>query len=332
MSIVEQARAFATQAHRDQRRKGTDTPYVVHPEAVAALVAEHGGDAEVVAAAWLHDVIEDSGVSEVELRSRFGNRVASLVVAVTEHDRTLRWEQRKADVLARATSAVPEVALLKACDALANARDVLTDLTSDGQAAFERFSRGRTLQLWWYCSLASTLAPRLAASPALVEELRTTVDAICFAALRRPRESELDRVLDLTDRLFDPPATPPPDYDRDAARERARWWLADDARTLIVVDSDGGPELLGYIAAVVDIESIRFGRRAWVEDLVVETTVRSHGHGAALMGAARHWARLRACSHLELDTGHQRDAAQRFYAREGGYSGSLVYAWPLRPV
>ena len=144
--------------------------------------------------------------------------------------------------------------------------------------------------------------------------------------VRSGLEDDLDDVIALVEHLFTPPGGRPAGYEAAAARERARWWLASDDRALLLAHAADGVAA-GYCAVAVDIESIRFGRRAWVEDLVVRADARSEGHGAALLTAARAFARERGCTHLELDTANTRTEAQRFYDREGGTQGSLVYGW-----
>ena len=119
----------------------------------------------------------------------------------------------------------------------------------------------------------------------------------------------------------------PPDWDPEAAR--ARWLAAvEDEWALALIAADGG-RITGLCTGYVDIESVRFGRRCWVEDLAVDPGRRSEGVGAALLGAAREWARGRGCTHLELDSGEARTDAHRFYEREGGGWRSLSYSWWL---
>ena len=144
--------------------------------------------------------------------------------------------------------------------------------------------------------------------------------------VRPALEDDLDDVLALVEHLFTPPGSRPGSYEEAAARERARWWLASDDRRIFLAHAADG-SAAGYCAVAVDIESIRFGRRAWVEDLVVRAGARSEGHGSALLTAAIEFARTRGCTHLELDTAAARTDAQRFYAREGGAQTSLVYGW-----
>ncbi len=87
--MIAHAATFAAEAHAAvaQVRKYTGEPYIVHPEAVAALVAEAGGDDAMVAAAWLHDVVEDTEVSLATLRDLFGDDVADLVFWLTDVSR-----------------------------------------------------------------------------------------------------------------------------------------------------------------------------------------------------------------------------------------------------
>lgn len=89
MNITERAELFATAAHgaTGQTRKYTDEPYVVHLREVAQLVAEHGGDDAMIAAAWLHDVVEDTAITLDQITAHFGDDVASLVFALTDVSR-----------------------------------------------------------------------------------------------------------------------------------------------------------------------------------------------------------------------------------------------------
>jgi (p)ppGpp synthase/HD superfamily hydrolase len=89
MDIVERARVFATAAHAavGQLRKYTNEPYIVHPKQVAQFVETAGGTPEMIAAAWLHDVVEDTGVTNEDITREFGNKVGELVGWVTDISR-----------------------------------------------------------------------------------------------------------------------------------------------------------------------------------------------------------------------------------------------------
>lgn len=119
--LVERAREYAEAAHRGQVRRYTAEPYVMHPARVAAAVGQQTGDPAVVAAAWLHDVIEDTGATAEELQALFGARVAGLVVELTnvftpeaypQHNRA----RRKALERARLAQASEAARLIKRAD------------------------------------------------------------------------------------------------------------------------------------------------------------------------------------------------------------------------
>lgn len=147
--------------------------------------------------------------------------------------------------------------------------------------------------------------------------------------VREARPDETDAVLALYGWLFEPPGMRPPRWDP----ERARVALAAAIETAdaAVLVAEGGDGLVGLCTAYIDLESVRYGRRCWVEDLAVAPDRRSEGIGAALLGAARAWARGRGATHLELDTGDARVDAQRFYERESPAWRSIGYAWTLEP-
>jgi GNAT superfamily N-acetyltransferase len=127
--------------------------------------------------------------------------------------------------------------------------------------------------------------------------------------------------------LFAPPGAPPPSWDPDRAAARLRRAIAsDDAVVLIAREGD---DIVGLCVTYLDIESVRFGRRAWVEDLAVQPDRRSLGIGKRLLDAAKEWARTRGATHLELDSGEARAAAHRFYEREQPSWRSVCFGWEL---
>jgi GNAT superfamily N-acetyltransferase len=146
--------------------------------------------------------------------------------------------------------------------------------------------------------------------------------------VREARAGEEDAVLALYEWLFEPPGARPPGWDPARARATLADAVASPDAAVLVADEDGA--LAGLCTAYLDLDSVRFGRRCWVEDLAVDPSRRSRGIGAALLAAARDWARERGATHLELDTGENRADAQRFYEREGPAWRSVSYAWVLR--
>ena len=91
----------------------------------------------------------------------------------------------------------------------------------------------------------------------------------------------------------------------------------------------GAWEVEPLISAYLDLNSVRYGLRCWVEDLAVDPSRRSAGVGKALLDEAKQWARERGATHLELDTGLARHDAQRFYEREEPTTKGYSYSWAL---
>lgn len=178
-----QALTLAARAHEGQLRKGTLIPYIVHPVAVAGLVAQHGGDEDLQIAALLHDVLEDGGLQyEAEIRT-FGARVLHVVRACTdgvpdEKGGKADWKERKLAYLDHLRDADDDVLLVSGCDKLHNARSILDDLVAIGSGVFERFGAGQDGTLWYYRALADVfearralVAERLARTVADIERL-----------------------------------------------------------------------------------------------------------------------------------------------------------------
>ena len=147
------------------------------------------------------------------------------------------------------------------------------------------------------------------------------------ATVRPARSDEIAEVVAGYQWLFDPPGSKPGDWDPDIAAERLAGVIAAEHSTAFVAESDG--RVVGLCTVYRDIESVRFGPRAWVEDLAVDPSVRSQGFGKALLDAARDWAHEHGASHLELDSGLPRTDAHRFYDREGAVSRSYSFSFPL---
>jgi GTP pyrophosphokinase len=176
----EEALAFAARLHREQKRKGSDIPYVAHLLAVASFAIEHGADEDEAIAALLHDAVEDQGGSVIraEIERRFGPGVAGIVDECSDTDQEPKppWRERKDAYLAHLASASRSALLVTACDKLHNVRSILADYDRLGEELWKRFNGGREGTLWYYRSVVDALAGRLD-SP-VVDELRETVEAI----------------------------------------------------------------------------------------------------------------------------------------------------------
>jgi (p)ppGpp synthase/HD superfamily hydrolase len=158
------ALAFAVDRHGrvEQARKGTAFPYVVHVIRVAEILERLPVGEDVVVAGFLHDTVEDAGVTYDELRVEFGGRVATLVEKVSEPDKTLDWRTRKQHTIHRIEREDdPEALMLKAADMLDNVRSIRETLRAEGEErTWARFRRGRADQHWYYRSLAEAFIAR----------------------------------------------------------------------------------------------------------------------------------------------------------------------------
>ena len=173
----EEALPYAARLHRDQTRKGTDTPYVTHLLAVAAIVGENGGTEDETVAALLHDAPEDRGGRErpEDIRERFGDVVERIVDGCTDTYENPKpaWRPRKEAYVAHVAQAPASVQLVSAADKLHNARSILADLRALGDELWDRFTGGKDGTLWYYRALVEAYAKN-GANP-VVEELDRVV-------------------------------------------------------------------------------------------------------------------------------------------------------------
>lgn len=127
MSLEDRARSFAEWAHRNQKRKYTGDPYVRHPESVAALVRGVPHTEEMLAAAWLHDTVEDTEATMRDIERLFGPAVAALVEQLTDVSRPLDGNRkvRKAKDREHTRGSSPEAKTVKLADLIDNSRSIV---------------------------------------------------------------------------------------------------------------------------------------------------------------------------------------------------------------
>lgn len=147
-------------------------------------------------------------------------------------------------------------------------------------------------------------------------------------AIRPATEDDVPALIAAYEWLFAPPGGPPPVWEPGEAAARLRRLLGEPGSFAAFVAADGA-RVAGFVTVYLDILSVRYGQRAWVEDLAVDPGHRSAGHGKALLDAAKDWAREHGASHLELDSGMGRADAHRFYEREGNDWDARSFAWVL---
>jgi (p)ppGpp synthase/HD superfamily hydrolase len=126
-SLVNKAREFAKEAHKDQKRKYTGEPYFVHCEEVAKIVESVGGTPEMIAAAYLHDVVEDTPVTFRQIQLEFGHKVYCLVACLTDVSKPSDGNRKKRKELDRAHTAraYPDAKTIKLADLISNTRSIV---------------------------------------------------------------------------------------------------------------------------------------------------------------------------------------------------------------
>ena len=175
MELVSEAIAFAVKAHDGMRRKKSEAPYILHPMEAATIVGTMSDDQNLIAAAVLHDVVEDAGVTIEEVEAKFGKRVRELVESETEDKRADlppadTWRIRKEETLAILQS-TEDIAVLMVWlgDKLANMRSIYRDWKVEGDAMWQRFNQKDAKEQAWYYSSIVKLTRRLSYTSAWLE-------------------------------------------------------------------------------------------------------------------------------------------------------------------
>lgn len=167
----------AAVAHRNQKRKGGDIPYVVHPYAVMTFASTVTEDEDVLLACLFHDILEDvpEEYPREQMIREFGKRVVSIVEGVTKDDSIKDWRMRNEAYLHHLEHEATDESLLVSCaDKLHNLMTVLEDYETFGDTLWDRFNAGKDDQKWWYRSVLSVVERRMP-DLALAEQLRERV-------------------------------------------------------------------------------------------------------------------------------------------------------------
>ena len=155
--LIHEAIEFAAVKHRNQVRKGTDTPYIVHPMEVMYILAGNGCDETVIAAGLLHDTVEDAGATLKEIEEKFGKKVADIVAAESE-DKSKSWQERKQTTIDRLPDESFEAQLVCCADKLANVRSMFYDYQKIGEKLWERFNAPKEKIAWYYNGIVDALS------------------------------------------------------------------------------------------------------------------------------------------------------------------------------
>jgi myo-inositol-1(or 4)-monophosphatase len=165
MNLLEEAICFAVRAHAGTLRKDGETPYILHPMEAAAICGTLTADEAVLAAAVLHDTVEDTDVTPSEIRARFGERVAALVASETEDKRSgvpknESWLIRKEESLETLKNADdPGVKYIWLADKLSNLRGIYRAKLEKGDEVWLLFNQHDPAKhAWYYRTIAKMLS------------------------------------------------------------------------------------------------------------------------------------------------------------------------------
>ena len=175
MELVSEAIVFAAKAHDGMRRKKSEVPYILHPMEAAVIVGTMTADQNLIAAAALHDVVEDAEITIDEVEEKFGKRVRELVQSETEDKRadlppSDTWRIRKEESLAVLKNAEDiSIPMVWLGDKLANMRAIYRDWKIEGDGMWQRFNQKDVNEQAWYYRTIVELTERLSDTSAWLE-------------------------------------------------------------------------------------------------------------------------------------------------------------------
>ena len=163
-ALLDRAIVFAVRAHAGTERRGKGFPYIVHPMEAVEIVATMTNDQELLAAAALHDTVEDTDTTIEQIRAEFGDRVAALVATESDEphqsgDSVENWRARKQAAIDRIASAPLDSKMVALGDKLSNMRAIARDYAKQGNKLWNLFhSKDRKDHEWHYRGLANALS------------------------------------------------------------------------------------------------------------------------------------------------------------------------------
>ena len=175
MTIIDEAIIFAAKSHSGQKRKLGGMPYIFHAVEAAQIAAGLTHDESTVAAAALHDTVEDCGVTPDEIREAFGERVLELVMCETEDKKKERppeetWKERKAESLeVLKNTSDREVKVIWLSDKLSNMRSFCREYKKSGEGLWSNFHQKDKAQHEWYYTAVENYLSELSDSDAYKE-------------------------------------------------------------------------------------------------------------------------------------------------------------------
>jgi len=163
-SLLDRAIVFAVKAHSNSERRGKGFPYIVHPMEAMEIVSTISSDQELLAAAALHDTVEDTNVTVEEIKAEFGDRVARIVDSESDtlspgEDESCSWVRRKQAAIDRLAASSMDSKIVAMGDKLSNMRAIRRDYAQKGDELWKIFHapNGKSDHEWHYRGLAASL-------------------------------------------------------------------------------------------------------------------------------------------------------------------------------
>lgn len=178
-SLIEKATRIAVRAHKEQTRKESDLPYIVHPFAVALKLSKYDFPDTVIAAGLVHDVVEDTDTSEQDLRESLGDEVVDIVKAVSNDD-SLEWTEKKKKYIETVRNGSEGVKAVATADKVHNMESLLIAYEEQGPSLWKHFNAGSKKKIWFEDTMLAMLRetwehPLVDEYDALLERLKSVI-------------------------------------------------------------------------------------------------------------------------------------------------------------
>jgi (p)ppGpp synthase/HD superfamily hydrolase len=178
---LDEAIRVAATAHKNQTRKGSETPYIVHPFGTMLIASNATDDEDTLIACLFHDIVEDVSdmYSSEQIKYNFGENVLSIVLDVTKNDDITDWHNRSNAYLEHLEQqASDQAVIVSAADKISNIHSVLIDYQNKGEELWDIFTTKNSAdQVWWYESILKVIVKRNAPK-ILIDELTECVEKL----------------------------------------------------------------------------------------------------------------------------------------------------------
>lgn len=146
--LIQKATEIMLVAHGNQTRKTDGSPYINHPQAVAAILQKYSFSDTVIAAGLCHDVLEDTNYPPAQLKKELGNEVFEIVESLSE-DKSLTWETRKEKYIEQIKNSSVEAKAVSICDKIHNLESLINTHAKMGTNIWTKFNRGKEKKMWF---------------------------------------------------------------------------------------------------------------------------------------------------------------------------------------